>query len=247
MGGTVQLGIRTSDGKSRGVESYTSAISSFFDNDRFIEDDIFHVREFFIDHSDPDMRLIIPNGYGLVFGDHVTKKLHSMQCYTAPMSISSTSLSLSLSGAVITGGTATEQENYIDHVRFERLFRKGYIRHYAMWATGGGYDLVDVDPELTCDQLFKNLIDEYRNKKMPVIGEYIINSGFRIINYQETPAGYTQFRDNLIADGIRLSDKELSLWEEAIEDRTEYYEEDGETWDDDPYEPSRFDSFVMAN
>ena len=77
MGGTVQLGLRDSYGKVYGTESYTGCITTYFDNDKFIRDDIFHTREFFIEDTDPKWRLVIPNGYGLVFGDHITKKIHT--------------------------------------------------------------------------------------------------------------------------------------------------------------------------
>jgi hypothetical protein len=240
MGGTVQLGLRTSDGKSRGVESYTSAISSFFDNDRFIEEDIFHVGEFFID-GDPDMRLIMPNCYGLVFGDQVTKKIHSVQGYTSLMDISNVSLTLSLTGSILTGESATEQDNYIDHVRFERLYNKGYIKQFAKWAKNG-FEFVDLDLNTPCNQIFADLIHSYQKNERPAHGDYIIDSGYEVINYQETPAGYARFRDNLLADGIKLSNEELGMWQDSINERKEYYEEDEEEWDENPYEPDRYDN-----
>jgi hypothetical protein len=141
-----------------------------------------------------------------------------------------------------------EQENYLDCVRFRRLFDKGYITQIAKWKENG-YVFVDLDSSLTCDRIFDEITDALQEGRRPTIVDYIVDSGYTIINYQETSAGYRQFRDNLISDGIELTDEELHVWENSIkdfaEDEDEYEELYSEAQATNVYEPDPYTPVLL--
>lgn len=234
MGGPVRIGSRDSYGKALGASTYTSSISAYFDNDRFLKDDIFHTRTFLIDQNDGSDNGIYPDGYGLVFGDHCAKKIHTLQGYCSLGRFSRTSLSLSLTGGIMT--EPSERENYMDHIVFKRLFDAGYITHTAEWRPNpdGGYYATPLPAGTTCKDIYNDILSEYNDRTADrQMFDYVINSGFQVIEYQESPMGLRQFRDNLIADGIELTEHDLRMWEEEIQQKIEYAEEDEEEWEDE--------------
>lgn len=239
MGGPVKMAMRDEEGNVYAGELYTSSISAFFDNDRFVHRDLLHVRDFFTDYPGVNEdRTVAPGGYGLVLGDHKTKKIYTMQGYTSLNQISETSLSLSLTGGIRTGDTDTERDNYIEHNRFARLYKAGYIKNKVVRNWSQDYGITDVvvplDTSIPVEHIFKKIIEEKSRESMH--SHFPIDYGFEIIHYKETPAGITQFKKDLEEAGFVFNDQDNNVWAEYLADSKEGYEEDDESWDPDPYE-----------
>lgn len=234
MGGPVKIAVRLPDGKQMANELYTSSISAFFDNDRFIECDLFHIRKFMIDLADDD-RAFVPSGYGLVVGDHINRKIYTMQCYTSLFCISETSMSLCLGGNVRTD--EDDKDDYLDSMRFKRLVNKGYIStvHVSNWAKS--YKENSGTLTETVDEIFNRL---QRGRNAKEIGRYhvtypITPDGWEVIQYNGTSYGYAQFLLDLVQAGFVFSCNEYDAWAEEIEKIRGYEKEDGKDVDTEPY------------
>jgi len=215
MGGIVKIAVRLPDGKQMANQLFTSSISAFFDNDRFYDCDLFHIRKFMIELDD-DNRLLAPAGYGLVVGDYMHKKIYTMQWYTTLALIHSVSLALDSSMT-----TDIDEDDYLVTKRFIRLYDKGYIPNRTFTNVKNGELSVVKTPlaPLTAQEILVGMVKEYKYNHTSLKYDFHIESDWEIIRYTENVAGYMQFKEDLDKAGFVFSADEVKTWEEEIADK----------------------------
>lgn len=84
MGGSLCVGIRRLDGSEYIAERWTNSIPYWCANPRFWEDGQV-VDRYIAEAADdsPPLKIITPSEYGVIFFDHIQKKVYSRQDYTA--------------------------------------------------------------------------------------------------------------------------------------------------------------------
>ena len=121
MGGPVTLGLRRQGGQVLGYDGYTSEIDWMCDPLFFEEKSPLY--QDMLQNNAP----VAPHGYGLVFVDHQTKWIGSMQSYNHPGYTFSASLALSVAGSY-TGGLQVN----LPHERFRRIFEAWPVYIHAL-------------------------------------------------------------------------------------------------------------------
>jgi len=213
MGGFVKLAVRLAeDERIICRERYTSAINAIFMNDRFFRNDIFLYQEYLMSKDDGDNNTLSPLQYGLVVGDHVTKKIHSMQGYTTIGRIYSVSVALDLDCS----STVSNKNipcDYHSAVRLKRLIEQQYVKRKRMLRGG---DITDIRP---IESTWEDEVAFVKKSDISNPYEYIINvDGWEIINYDEDLGGALMFKAALEADGFVFSEQENAEWEEWFDE-----------------------------
>lgn len=222
MGGALNIGMRDLTGRVMVTESYTSCISAAFENVRFYEHDIFHFQKFFRDTP----TTVVPDGYGLVFGDFITRTIYHCQGYSNLSGISSTCIAMDSQGMMLNGGDSDHSE--IE--RFCNLYNKGYIRRLSE-SRKNDTVIKKIDTTMSAEDRIKLCNKNHLVGNHVCFREYLIEGGFDIIEYEETANGMTQFRDDLLEIGIKMTASDLRAWQDRIEDIAEA--EAGDCDDDD--------------
>lgn len=209
MGGPVNIAVRLDDGKVISKDCYTSGISALFDNDRFFRGDIFLLNELLVGL---DNAPLAPDGYGLVVGDYQTQTIYSMQHYTNVGEFGIAGIMISMNGMI-----TTDNEEFLDHVRFMRLLKQGYISLAKLY-----------DSELTVIRVENNehglsLLNKYKKS----FGSFIVDyPKWKVINFDESVEGIVEFKQKLEDIGFNLNSSDNAMWDSFLLDRMELEAED---------------------
>lgn len=219
MGGYVKIGIRDISGNLHANEVYTSAISAFFDNFKFYHLDPLHERQFLVDYESDD-KTFAPTGYGLVVGDHIGKKIYTMQGYTSLCKEHVVSLLLALQGGVLTDDDT--EDDYQPHLRFKGLHQHGLVsKKVTPTRTSRGIEYVITDDKIgekSIDEIFNTIMDGKASERADH-GVFIIDGGYEVISYNENVGGYTQMFADLQDAGFVFDEDSNDLWASAIAEK----------------------------
>jgi len=221
MGGPIGVTVRLEDGTVESIEAWTNPLPWFIDNDRFYNRDKKHITDYLESYKDDKMD-VIPTGYGIVVLDLETKTILSHQGYTHFGCISFVSIALENGTTKI----VYEHENNHSNI-FKRLFEQGMITSYSDFDRS-----VDGWVKETHSLKGKSLGEvevillEHMNAKESMGGtEFIIDTGWEIIDYDETSAGLEALKLKMIELGFVFNLSDEKNWTEYI---NEQYEDDEE-------------------
>lgn len=216
MGGPVKIAVSDDNGKVSASVVYTSCICGFFDDVRFIHQDIFHSRRYLIDARYDNDETLSPYGYGLVFADAKTKKIHSMQGYTSVGEFSSVGCALSADGVVL-----TDDPSSLDHNRFFRLHSAGYIK--CIRDPYGDSPDIDIS-KMNSDDALAVFIKQHTESKFGVSAK--VEYGYEYISYDESLAGSRAMYRALKADGVKFTAEDNVQWAATWDEMAENEEDD---------------------
>lgn len=204
MGGYLSVVIRTSSGSVEKMSNWTNYLPYFVANDMFFEENNAYIQNY-INQMDSE-GVLVPEGYGLVVLDFMSKSILSCQgyCMLERMSLASFQLEANKNKKNKIGTPKADA--------LKRMIEKRMVRVYEDFDSYSSPEIIAITSFIQAQQLIDSSILSFKTW-----GDFILDPiGWSIIDYKEDWLGYVELKKKLIELNFTFTPSEDRDWERVI-------------------------------